>query len=167
MNIAMKWIDDVRGQDSLRAAARKAGVTAAKLIRQVNDDALAFETVRAVSRAYGRAVVNDLIATGHLTIEDAGVEGVERALQAASDEELVLEVGRRLDVTPASIMFDAPVDQAITSAGNVTRLRHTQGLTADDLIDDAGNVEYYGQAAQTGEHEADRHTAADEAPEDR
>lgn len=167
MNLSMKWIDEVRGNDSLRAVARRSGITSAKLIRQVNDDQLTFETVRAVSRAYERSVVSDLITIGHLTHEDAGVSGVERVLRAASDEQLVFEIGRRLDVTPASALFDSPVDEAIAKAGNVVRLPQTGGaVSALDLIDDAGSVEYQGQAADKGEHEADRQPAPGEHPND-
>lgn len=116
MNDSIRWIDQVRGNDSLRGAARKAGVTSAKLIRQVNDNLLTFETVRDISRAYGRSVVSDLIATGHLTREDAGAEGLERVLLTATDEQLVLEVARRLDVSDVGTIFDKPVSEAVTDA---------------------------------------------------
>lgn len=116
MNKSIRWIDEVRGNDSLRGAARKAGITSAKLIRQVNDDVLTFETVRNISRAYGRAVVSDLIVTGHLTPEDAGAEGVERVLRTATDEALVLEVARRLEVSSMGTVYDKPVSEAVTEA---------------------------------------------------
>lgn len=112
----MQWIDEVRGNDSLRGAARKAGITSAKLIRQVNDDLLSFETVRDVSRAYGRSVVADLIATRHLTRDDAGAEGLELVLRTATDEDLVVEVGRRLGVTAVGTLFDKPISEAVTEA---------------------------------------------------
>lgn len=131
MNEAMQWIDDVRGTDSLRGAARKANITSAKLIRQVNDNQLTFETVRDVSRAYGRSVLADLIALGHLSEADAGIEGIERALAAATDEQLVVEVGRRLEVTPSSLNWDVPVTEAVERAGNVSGSR--QDATVHDL----------------------------------
>jgi len=133
MNQSIKWIDEVRGTDSMRGAARRAEITAAKLIRQVNDDQLTFETVRDVSRAYGRSVLADLVTMGMLTPGDVGVEGLERALQSASDEQLVLEVGRRLDVTPTSMLFDTPVDVAVERAGNVTPLRQNPKESHDEL----------------------------------
>lgn len=116
MNESIRWIDEVRGNDSLRGAARKAGITSAKLIRQTNDDMLTFETVRDISRAYGRAVVSDLIRTGHLTLSDAGAEGLERVLQTATDEELLLEIARRLEATSMGTVFDKPVSEAVTDA---------------------------------------------------
>lgn len=116
MNLSIQWIDEVRGNDSLRGAARKAGITSAKLIRQVNDDLLTFETVRDIARAYGRSVVSDLIRLGHLTPEDAGAEGLERVLRTASDEELVIEIARRLEVTSMGTIFDKPMSEAVTDA---------------------------------------------------
>lgn len=116
MNESIRWIDEVRGNDSLRGAARKAGITSAKLIRQVNDDLLTFETVRDIARAYGRSVVADLITTGHLTRADAGAEGVELVLQTASDEDLVLEVARRMDVTSIGTIYDKPISEAVSEA---------------------------------------------------
>lgn len=113
MNLAMKWIDDLRGTDSIREVSRKAGIPQPTLARQVNNDQLSFETVRDVARAYGRPVIADLIALGFLTAGDAGIEGIDRALAAATDEQLVVEVGRRLDVTPSSMVWDAPVSEAV------------------------------------------------------
>lgn len=135
MNNAMKWIDEVRGNDSLRAAARRAGVTAAKLIRQVNDNALAFETVRDVSRAYGRPVLQDLITLGHLAPEDAGVTGIERALRLAKDDDLVIELARRLDAPVVSALFEKPISDAIADAGNVHQLvRRDVGAIGDTAV---------------------------------
>lgn len=133
MNESVKWVDGVRGTDSLRAVARRAGITSAKLIRQVNDDQLTFETVREVSRAYGRSVLADLVRLGHLTESDAGVEGVERALAAATDEQLVLEVGRRLDVAPSSVLWDAPASESVERASNVVSMKDHRGPVADDF----------------------------------
>lgn len=50
---------------------------------------------------------------------------------------------------------------------NVTRLPHTGGtLSAVDMMDDAGEVEYDGlMAADRGEHLVDREPAVDEEPE--
>ncbi|MFC4223537.1 hypothetical protein [Lysinibacter cavernae] len=122
MNNAMNWIDSIRGNDSHREVARKIGTTHSTLTRQVNQDQVTFETVRAVARAYGRPVVAELIATGHLTPEDAGAEGLERALQTATDEQLVVEVGRRLNVTQISGLWDAPISEAVQTAATVSHL---------------------------------------------
>lgn len=59
------------------------------------------------------------------------------------------------------------VAEGIAIPDNVVRLPQTGGgITAMDLIDDVGVVEYHGQAAHKGEHEVDRHPAAGEHPDD-
>lgn len=112
----MKWIDEVRGNDSLREVARRAGLHQATFNRQVNLGALTFEVARDISRAYGRPVLADLIALGHLSASDAGADDIERILHAASDEQLVLEVARRLDATSIGTIYDKPVSEAIEEA---------------------------------------------------
>lgn len=133
----MKWIDEVRGSDSLRAAARRADITSAKLIRQVNEDHLSFETVLAVARAYSRPVLADLLRTGHLRPEDTGTSSIERALHAASDEQLVLETARRLGVADASGLFDKPLSDATEQASNVHQLRRTTNVSGPAEADDS------------------------------
>jgi hypothetical protein len=116
MNDTIKWLDGVRGSDSIREVARKIGTTHATLNRQANDDSLAFELVRSISYAYQRPVLADLLATGHLAPEDVGISDVENALHAATDEALVLEVGRRLGMTDTGSLFDKPMSEAVTDA---------------------------------------------------
>lgn len=132
MNDAQKWIDQVRGTDSLRAAARRSGITSAKLIRQVNEDQLTFETIRDVARAYERSVLADLILLGHLTEADAGLEGIERALHSATDAQLVLEVSRRLEVAP-SMLWDAPISEAVDRADAIV---HRPDFAREPVDDD-------------------------------
>lgn len=115
----MKWIDSVRGNDSIREVARKAGINQATLNRQVNLDILSFDVVRDIARAYGRPALADLVTTGHLSAEDVGVGDVETALHAATDEQLVLEIARRLDTPQISALFDKPISHAIDDASNV------------------------------------------------
>lgn len=122
MNESMKWVDEVRGIDSLREVARRIGTTHSTLARQINNDQLTFESAREISRAYERSVLADLIRLGHLTTEDAGVAGIERALSAASDEQLVREIANRLDVSTSSLLWDAPISDAAERAENVVRL---------------------------------------------
>lgn len=112
--------------------ARRSQIPQPTLSRQINNDLLSFETVRDISRAYDRAVLADLIATGHLTTADAGIEGVERALSAATDEQLVVEIGKRLEVTPSSLLWDAPVSDAVDRAENVTRMEAHRRTELED-----------------------------------
>lgn len=131
----MKWVDEVRGTDSLREVARRIGTTHSTLARQVNNDQLTFETVREISRAYDRPVLADLITLGHLSTVDAGIEGVERALHSATDAQLVLEVSRRLDVAP-SMLWDSPISEAVSRAdATVHYPDFTREPDADDNYD--------------------------------
>jgi len=123
MNPTIKWLDSVRGSDSMREVARKIGTTHATLNRQANDDSLSFELVRSISYAYGRPVLADLVATGHLAPADVGLTDTENALHAATDEQLVLEIARRLEVVDVHGLFDQPLSAATEAAANVHPLR--------------------------------------------
>lgn len=162
MNESMKWIDTVRGADSIREVARKSGIPQPTLARQVNAGQLTFESTRDISRAYGRSVLADLVSVRHLTHEDVGIDGIDRALAAASDEQLVSEVARRLDIAPSSTMWDSPISQASEVSSNVVR-----GPQAwHDGIEDAGIAEPpLRHAADNGEHAVDRIPAVDEDPD--
>ncbi|GAA4762260.1 hypothetical protein [Microbacterium gilvum] len=115
MNESMRWLDKVRGNDSIREAARKIGTTHATLSRQAAAGSLSFEFVRDLARAYSRAVLPDLLAMGHLSREDVGAGDSETALHAASEEELVAEVARRLGVTEMGSLFDQPASVAFAN----------------------------------------------------
>lgn len=120
MNKAMQWIDAVRGTDSIREVARKSDVTQATLNRQVNLDMLTFEVVRDVARAYGRPLLSDLVRLEFLSTDDVGSSSIENALRSATDEQLLLAVAERLDVS--STLFDKPISVAVEEASNVTHL---------------------------------------------
>lgn len=130
MNIAMKWVDTVRGADSIREVARRSGINQATLNRQVNLDMLSFESVRDISRAYERAVLADLITTNHLNPSDVGVDDIANALNAATDAQLVAAVASRLGVDLT--IFDKPITEAFSDAANVTQMhRNVRGLSDD------------------------------------
>ena len=130
----MNWIDGVRGTDSIREVARRAGLNQATLNRQVNLDAIGYDVVRDIARAYSRPVLSALVATGHLSPEDVGLGDVEAALSAATDEQLVLEVARRLDIPAASMLFDQPLSSATERAANNVSTFPTRnvGSSAED-----------------------------------
>ncbi|MBW9093151.1 hypothetical protein JNB62_05600 [Microbacterium jejuense] len=77
----------------------------------------------------------DLIATGHLAASDAGVGDIDTALRAASDEQIVFEVGRRLGVVELSPLFDAPIGEAVTRAGEVIQAPFGVGGSSQDLAE--------------------------------
>ena len=132
MNDSIKWLDAVRGADSIREVSRKIGTTHATLNRQANDDSLSFEIVRSISYAYGRPVLADLIATGHLAPVDVGFSDIEVALHSASDEQLVLEVARRLDATDIGTIYDKPVSEAVRTAKGERHLRAVANISIDE-----------------------------------
>lgn len=132
MNESMKWVDEVRGVDSLREVARRIGTTHSTLTRQIGADQLTFESVREISRAYRRPVLADLIRLGHLTTADAGVSGLERVLATATDEQLVHEIAQRLDTTASSTLWDAPVSEAFARAENVVSMADHRAAPVDD-----------------------------------
>lgn len=116
----MKWIDEVRGTDSIREVARRSGMNQATLNRQINLDMLSFESVRDISRAYDRVMLADLVATGFLAVDDLGVDDIANALNAATDAQLVAAVADRLGVDLS--IFDKPITEAFAEASNVTTL---------------------------------------------
>ncbi|MFD4957105.1 hypothetical protein [Microbacterium sp. NPDC058389] len=161
MNLAMKWIDEVRGADSLREVARRARVHQATLSRQINLDQLTFESVRDIARAYERPVLADLIATGHLAPSDAGVGDIDTALRAASDEQVVLEIGRRLGVVELSPLFDAPISEAVERAGEVIHAPFGVGASSEDEPTMKQPPARQADAAKNGTRKADSAEHAD------
>lgn len=160
MNESMKWLDEVRGNDSIRETARKIGTTHSTLTRQATMQQLSFETVRDIARAYGRPVIADLITLGHLTHDDAGIEGNERALRTASESELVLEVARRLNVSAHALLLDAPITEAFAAAQAVTAAQseveeHASGTNVARL-DDHRRADMQDERAVASETSADR-----------
>ncbi|GGH33930.1 hypothetical protein [Microbacterium album] len=124
VNVSMKWIDEVRGKDSIREVARRVGMNQGTLNRQINLDQLSFETVRAVCREYELPVIPALVSTGHLSREDAGIDAAATALRSATDEQIVEEVARRLRVSSMDTAYDVPVSEVL---GNVTHMRPNVG----------------------------------------
>lgn len=118
----MKWIDDVRGSDSIREVARRVGMNQGTLNRQVNLDQVSYDTVRDIAREYGRPVLADLVYLGHLSHDDLGVDDVASFLRSVTEEQLVYELGCRLGVS-GSILFDAPISAAVASASNIVHGR--------------------------------------------
>lgn len=135
MTTSMKWLDRVRGNDSIREAARKAGTTHATLNRQAKEDAFTFEIVRDLSRAYGRTPLTDLVELGLLTLTDVGGGTANAALSAATDEDLVIEVGRRMGIQNASALFDMPVSEAVASVHPIRRAKTNVGGFGEDLAE--------------------------------
>ncbi|MEJ6489758.1 hypothetical protein PQI23_08495 [Leucobacter sp. USCH14] len=119
-------------------------------------------TGQALTEKLGRALgyVSERI-NGKRALDTEDVDAL--AMLAGSEwsgRTLMIELARR-----ARVAVEGPGEDALPD--NVVRLPQTGGaVSALDLIDDAGVVEYHGQAADRGEHEADRHSAPGEHPDD-
>ncbi|MFK4760343.1 hypothetical protein ACI3KS_05345 [Microbacterium sp. ZW T5_45] len=120
MTTPYEWLKMIGATESLRDIASKTGVSHATLSRQINDGGFLIDTTIRLARAYGVSPVGALVANGHLTAEEAGVDHVESALEAATDAQLVDQIAKRLGVTDFGTVFDLPVTEAVA---NVRPLR--------------------------------------------
>lgn len=134
----MKWVDDVRGTDSIREVARRSGINQATLNRQINLDMLSFDSVRDISRAYDRVMLADLVATGHLAPSDIGDDDIVNALDAATDAQLVAAVAHRLKVDLS--IFDRPITQAFADANVHQFPTRNVPAPSEDLGEVAGHT---------------------------
>lgn len=118
-----EWLRMIGANESLREIASKTGVSHATLSRQINDGAFLMDTTIRLARAYAVSPVAALVANGHLTEAEAGLDAIDSALQLASDGQLVAAVADRLGVDLS--IFDKPISQAFTDAANVTEIRRS------------------------------------------
>lgn len=128
-----EWLKSIGATESLREIASRAGVSHATLSRQITAGRFLIETTLDLARAYDVSPVAALVANGYLTEEEAGLTGVDVVLQSASDELLVTEVGRRLGLPAASMLFDQPISSAVDAATNVVHGRFGVGGDTEDL----------------------------------
>lgn len=128
------WLKSTCGDDSYREIARRANLSDSIISRQIRDDgALSFEVAVAIARAYGTPVLAALLANGRVEPHEIGASSVEAVLQSATEQQLVIEIARRLDIEGAHDLFDKPIDEAVQDA-NVTHLhtRRNVPATTDD-----------------------------------
>lgn len=128
-----EWLKAIGATESLREIASRSGVSHATLSRQIAAGRFLMDTSIELARAYGVSPVSALVANGHLELDEVGASGIDVALQTASDEQIVLEVGRRLGLPNASSLFDAPVSDAVEQASNVVSARFGVGSSPEDL----------------------------------
>ena len=94
-----EWLKAIGATESLRDIASRSGISHATLSRQITNGRFLIETSLELARAYDASPIAALVANGHLTEEEAGISGIDVALSTATDEQIVLEVGRRLGVS--------------------------------------------------------------------
>lgn len=111
------WLKATCGDDSYREIARRAKLSDSIISRQIRDlGTLTFEVAAAIAREYDVPVLGALISNGLLSLTEAGVDSTEAVLSAASDEQLVREIARRLEVADANSIFDKPISEATQEA---------------------------------------------------
>ncbi|KFI91183.1 DNA-binding protein [Bifidobacterium saguini DSM 23967] len=89
------WFVEVTGGESYNAVAKKAGVQASSIWRQL-PDRLSEKNAVAIARAYGRPAIEPLIVMGLLTDDDVKAIKSQDALRDATDDELMAELSRRI-----------------------------------------------------------------------
>ena len=109
-----EWLRMIGANESLREIAAKTGVSHATLSRQINDGGFLMDTTIRLARAYGVSPVAALVANGHLTDIEAGLNAVDSALELATDAQLVAAVAARLGVDLS--IFDKPMTEAFAEA---------------------------------------------------
>lgn len=100
------------GDDSILAAANKAGLNQSTLNRQLASGKITAETVIALSSAYKLSPVTGLLQTGYLTADQAKDSAIAAVLEEATDQQLCAEVIRR--AARGSVAYDVtvvPVDE--------------------------------------------------------
>ncbi|WP_417556110.1 hypothetical protein [Microbacterium sp.] len=128
----LAWIKSTCGDDSYREIARRANLSDSIISRQIRDlGALSFEVASAIARAYDSPVLAALLANALLTPEEAGASGIEASLRAATEQQLVIEIARRLDIPGAHDLFDKPIDDALQDA-RVTHINTRRNVPAAD-----------------------------------
>lgn len=138
-----EWLRIIGANESLREIAAKTGVSHATLSRQINDGAFLLDTTIRLARAYAVSPVAALVANGHLTAREAGLDAVESALELATDAQLVEQIAKRLGISDLGSIFDKPISEAVTEAtihqmparGNVPTPDEDRALAASDDVD--------------------------------
>lgn len=101
------WFEKITGGESYNAVAKKAGVQASSIWRQL-PDRLSEKNAVAIARAYGRPAIEPLIIMGLLTDDDIKAIKSQDALRDASDDELMAELGRRIKASSEDPKWQHP-----------------------------------------------------------
>lgn len=91
------WLDELKGDDTRAAAAKKAGYSQSTITRQLSRGHIRPETVIALCRAYERSPVTGLIETGYINSWEADDVGIPFALENATNQQILDEIMRRSD----------------------------------------------------------------------
>ena len=101
------WFEKITGGESYNAVAKKAGVQASSIWRQL-PDRLSEKNAVTIARAYGRPAIEPLIIMGLLTDDDIKAIKSQDALRDASDDELMAELGHRIKASSEDPKWQQP-----------------------------------------------------------
>lgn len=140
------WLEAASGGRSQRSIATKAGVQQSKISRQLKAGRLDPEMVIDLARACEVSPVDALVETGYLRESDGQIIGLAKALENATNQQLLDEVLRRSGPTAKLLLRGG--DGTITPKGKRVvpdkpepRLREHGGRlkrNVDDINDGAG-----------------------------
>lgn len=91
------WLTALPGYTGQSDAADAAGVDRSTLSRQLGRNHLTMEVVVAIARAHGVKGADALLQTDYFEAGDVSLIGVERALELATNQQLLDEINTRVD----------------------------------------------------------------------
>lgn len=109
----IEWFGKITKGDSVREAARRAGIPGKTLANQVNAGELKPENIIKIAEAYEESPVYALVDLGFISARWVTEPGVITALIRATDEQLTDELLRRL-----KLIEDVPVDELAERRSN-------------------------------------------------
>ncbi|MGW6225736.1 hypothetical protein [Cellulosimicrobium sp. JZ28] len=104
-----QFFDRISRDSSRRAIADAAGLDPSTLTRQLSRGRVPVQTVVAVCRAYDADLVEGFLAAGYVSEAEAERMSSGGSLEAATDEQLVGEILRRLQAGSASATLTEPI----------------------------------------------------------
>jgi hypothetical protein len=99
-NTWWKYVERVMDGDSALAAGRKVGIDGSSFTRWKKGEQPGVFFVTKFARAYGRNVLEALVAGGMITEQEAGLQSVQIGVDQLSTEALALELLERVRGTP-------------------------------------------------------------------
>ncbi|KAA8723257.1 hypothetical protein [Corynebacterium phocae] len=151
------WLNDLKGDDSMRQASQASGFAQTTLQRQVDKGQFSPEMVIALCRAYGRSPVQGLIETGYIHAHEVDSPAVAVALEKATNAELLAEINRRSD-PEARYLFTADLDPEVVDIQEDAEVFHiapTDG-TVVDFDSTYGSHEYAADSSSDEQAERER-----------
>lgn len=103
-----EWFKQTTEPDTQRMVARKIGAQQSKISRQLKLDRMEAELVIDIARAYEKNIVQALVDTGFLHIDEVERVGIEEALDLATNRQFLAAIERRTDPDAHRLMGIQP-----------------------------------------------------------